>query len=134
MREFEQVLKPTEDVLKLEEDRDNYLSGIVVDVVKKDDKIDCMFHISPQMNPKKGELIVQKTCIDVFGHDPGPDFELFYHDPNVDQKQISLQVMGRDTVCYSMGCTIKYPKSLLFKNLELLKEDLMRRIKVHAVH
>ncbi len=132
MNEFEQVLKPTESVLKLEEDRDNHLAGIVVDVVKKDANIDCMFHIAPQMNPNKAELVIQKTCIDVFGHDPGPYFELFFHDPNVDGKKISLQIMGRDTVCYSMGCTIKHPKSLLYANLEILKTDLMKRIKVHS--
>lgn len=131
MRKFEQLLKPTEDVVKLEEDRDNHLNGIVVDVVRKDNQIDCMFHIAPGMNGQKAELIIQKTCIDVFGHDPGPDFELFFHDPNVDGKQISLQIMGRDTVCYSMGCTIKYPKSILYRNLEILKVDLMTRIKVH---
>lgn len=130
MSGFEQLLKPTEKVLNLEADRNNLNEGIVVDVVKKDDGIDCLFYVAPGNDPRRAESIIQKTCIDIFGHEPGPYIELFYHDPNA--SKIGFEVMNTRTMCHTMSVKIKPPKSLFYGDIGVLKMDIMQRIGVHS--
>ncbi len=121
---------------ELQGSRDNDLGQCWVDITRRDVEegnfnIDITIYVRPDVDPNRVMPALQKTCIDIFGHSPGEDIELFYHPGQLSNGQaIGIEVDGRPGVFQSFGVTIKHPKSNFF-SIDRLKSVFLKRAKHH---
>jgi hypothetical protein len=120
------------------------VSNVLADVMKRDSgndqyEIDVIFYCEPNTDVRKAFEVCQKSCIDVFGHNPPDGVSLFFHDgriPVMGNQRIAydLEVNGRreKLVCVSFGVKIHYPHSV-FYNMATLKNQFAERITYHMM-
>lgn len=124
--EKEIVLEPDSTAKLLEGERGGQLRDIFVDVLRRDEKIDIIFYLAPGGNIDKAENSIQKSMIDIFGHDPGPLITLAAITPDM-----AIEVAGRPALgVSSFSVEILPPKSKMY-NPTALKNLIMQRVGHH---
>ncbi len=120
----------------LEGERGIDLDQVFIDITKRDIEeggfnIDITVYVRPDLQVERVMPALQRTCIDIFGHQRDDSVELFYHSGQLPNgNKLGLEVAGNIDTYKSFGVTIKHPKSRFF-SLEKLKDSFTRRAYHH---
>lgn len=115
---------------ELEGSRGNDIGECYIDITKRDAEngvfnIDITIYVRPDVPINRVMPALQRTCIDIFGNEPGDNIDLFYHPGQLKNGQaVGIEVNGMPGVFQSFGVTIKHPMSTFF-NLDRLKNTFI---------